>query len=213
MNYFITGLPRSRTSWLANLLTYGRSFCLHDAVGPGTAALEVVNRLTALALETGCDCVGDSDSGLPFLADELNRLLPSARWVFVHRDAAAAEASFINYFAGRAYRGGSVIRAEAVPMAFDRAQSALAEALRLIPASRRLDVPYEGLENRVWVRAIWEWCVPNEPFNGARWEQLHTMQVNPIPEKIRSQRTEDGRRRTSSFASYGGQGHEGVLAG
>ena len=29
--FFITGLPRSRTAWLANWFTYGHTFCFHEA--------------------------------------------------------------------------------------------------------------------------------------------------------------------------------------
>ena len=32
-NFFIAGLPRSRTAWLANLLTTKDSFCFHEVIG------------------------------------------------------------------------------------------------------------------------------------------------------------------------------------
>ena len=32
MNFFILGLPRSRTAWLANFMTYGVSFCYHEGI-------------------------------------------------------------------------------------------------------------------------------------------------------------------------------------
>lgn len=32
MSFFIMGLPRSRTAWLANFMTYGKSFCFHEGL-------------------------------------------------------------------------------------------------------------------------------------------------------------------------------------
>jgi len=31
-NFFILGLPRSRTAWLANFMTYGQTFCYHEGI-------------------------------------------------------------------------------------------------------------------------------------------------------------------------------------
>tara|TARA_R110000823_G_scaffold201784_1_gene332632 strand:+ start:6128 stop:6634 length:507 start_codon:yes stop_codon:yes gene_type:complete len=32
MTFFVTGLPRSRTAWLANFLTYGDNLCYHEGI-------------------------------------------------------------------------------------------------------------------------------------------------------------------------------------
>lgn len=39
MSFFILGLPRSRTAWLANFLTYSGEFCYHEGID-GCSTLE-----------------------------------------------------------------------------------------------------------------------------------------------------------------------------
>jgi hypothetical protein len=61
--FFITGLPRSRTAWLANFFTTDHSFCYHD--------ISRVGSVWAILESTSSDFVGDSDSGLLTLVDSL----------------------------------------------------------------------------------------------------------------------------------------------
>jgi hypothetical protein len=179
--YFVTGLPRSRTGWLANLLTYGPSFCLHDAIqfgGPSDIGLELQN------LSVNFQHVGDSDSGLVMIASEMCELFPLAKWVFVHRNYDDALNSFCKYFTGRAYNGGPVVEPGDAVDAFEVLRVNLDDALKMIPSSRRLDVEFDALESDLCCREIWEWCVPDVGFCQRRWKMLHAMQINPIPEKI-----------------------------
>jgi hypothetical protein len=81
--FFITGLPRSRTAWLANLLSYGdKSFCFHEAVRRATdleAQFKLYDSVTH-------DLVGDSSCGLLLNWQEVSARYPDARWVIIRRD-------------------------------------------------------------------------------------------------------------------------------
>jgi hypothetical protein len=95
--FFITGLPRSRTAWLANLLTAAGSFCFHDAVladGSLDGAVSVMlERLSRRPHES----VGDSDSGLLFWADLARKRFPDSPFVIIERDPSACLASSVRH--------------------------------------------------------------------------------------------------------------------
>lgn len=55
MNFFIMGLPRSRTAWLANFMTYDGLFCHHEGINKCTTMEEYRHKI-------GND--GDSGTGL-----------------------------------------------------------------------------------------------------------------------------------------------------
>jgi hypothetical protein len=55
MTFFVTGLPRSRTAWLANFLTYGDSLCYHEALNGCKSITEYIDKVD------GC---GDSNTYL-----------------------------------------------------------------------------------------------------------------------------------------------------
>lgn len=84
--FFITGLPRSRTAWMANLLSYGdTSFCFHEAVRRATDLSAQFNLYESLPHEF----VGDSSCGLLLNWREISAQYPDARWVIIRRDPQA----------------------------------------------------------------------------------------------------------------------------
>lgn len=98
-NYFITGLPRSRTAWLSNLLTYGNSFCWHDIryiEGSSIPApLEQIKKRLALS---GFEKIGASDPAIISCWEWLRDSYPNAKWVVIERDSGesllSSEAAF-----------------------------------------------------------------------------------------------------------------------
>ena len=44
-NFFVVGLPRSRTAWLANFLTYEDKFCFHEGINGCSTLKEYKNKL------------------------------------------------------------------------------------------------------------------------------------------------------------------------
>ena len=88
--FFITGLPRSRTAWLANFFTTQTAFCFHDRCKDGWTAAWVEQSLKMVAQgfvpgspPARYTHVGDADSGLMLIAPQLVVMFPDARWLFV----------------------------------------------------------------------------------------------------------------------------------
>lgn len=54
-NFFVIGLPRSRTAWLANFLTYGDRFCYHEGLDGCSTIEEYKEKLGA---HKGDSCTG-----------------------------------------------------------------------------------------------------------------------------------------------------------
>jgi hypothetical protein len=93
--FFIIGLPRSRTAWLANFLTWGKCFCWHEAtryIGQPSDLAEI--------LETSCfEYSGNADSGmLVYSPDEFLRDFPGSKVLFVLRDREECIDSFCEHF-------------------------------------------------------------------------------------------------------------------
>lgn len=81
--FFVTGRPRSRTAWLANFLTWGDTFCFHDAlrlVDDPRQIGQVFARVSHAA------AVGLADPAILFFQDALRAAYPGAAWIFIDRD-------------------------------------------------------------------------------------------------------------------------------
>ncbi len=80
-NFFIISLPRSRTAWLSNYLTYEDSFCFHE----GLVGCDSLKALRGKMEATGFKKVGNSDCMNILLIDNIMDEFPDAKFVFVHR--------------------------------------------------------------------------------------------------------------------------------
>jgi len=91
--FFIASLPRSRTAWLANFLTYGPSYCFHEPMSD--CALGDYPRLLE---STGTPFAGVADSLNCLVMEQLIDMFPRARVVVVRRNieevAKAVEKAF-----------------------------------------------------------------------------------------------------------------------
>jgi hypothetical protein len=67
-NFFVIGLPRSRTAWLANFLTYDGSFCYHEGLNGCSSVEEYKQKLGKHR--------GDSCTGLTYI--DMNKEFPDA---------------------------------------------------------------------------------------------------------------------------------------
>lgn len=177
--FFLTGLPRSRTAWLANFFTWGESHCHHDALrlGPDLATLRDQLQGTEAAY------VGDSDSGLVALAGEIVAAYPSARWVLVERPLAEALTDFQAYFSRHPYPGIPAMSDAEARRIFEWCAARCAELPKVVPADRLLVTSAAALDDEVEMRRVWEWCLPL-PFPARRWRMLDTFNVAVISGKI-----------------------------
>jgi hypothetical protein len=80
--FFVTGLPRSRTAWLANLLTNGDSLCFHGGLLENGGYVE---RLVGELKDAPFAAVGDSDASLlgAGMLEPVDAAFPEASWVLV----------------------------------------------------------------------------------------------------------------------------------
>lgn len=175
-HFFITGLPRSRTAWLANLLSTGQAICDHDALKAGFTIDVLERRFHELAVsDPFITAVGDADSGLVFISDLVRQRWPDAPWLLVKRDTKAAEASFETAFAYCNPYG------PLMPDTFERCQNAY-NATKV--STNCLEVSFEQLERPACWSAIFEHLLPGYGFNAERAALLNTLKVEVIPEKI-----------------------------
>jgi hypothetical protein len=79
-HFFICSLPRSRTAWLANFLTYGPSFCFHEPMNK-----YALKEYPGLLAKTGKRHAGVSDSINTLVIEELVDMFPQAKIVVIQR--------------------------------------------------------------------------------------------------------------------------------
>jgi len=75
MSYFILGLPRSRTTWIANFLTYDGNYCHHEAINGCSSVDEYKEKID------GC---GDSTTNI--LMFDYEKDFPDSKIIIIHRD-------------------------------------------------------------------------------------------------------------------------------
>lgn len=182
-HFFITGLPRSRTAWLANFFTYAKSFCWHDA---STRGGEIgIHTLVKNLERVKSEYCGDSDSALIFYAGELVRIFPEARWLLVHRPAAEARASFLEFFRARPHPRIAPDAAVAERI-FSRCELELANLSNVLPRGRWIECAYEDLNSKLVLEEAWRFLTPGNPWSALRCELLQGLETNLMPEKVRA---------------------------
>lgn len=135
--YFITGLPRSRTAWLANYLSYGESLCLHDAF----VQHRNMKALRGAMEKCGVAYVGHADPANCLFWEAIQDEFPGAKWVVVQRDEREAAQAAVNAFDGN----GNI--------------SFFVEALKEVAARLNpLIIDYDDLD--LYVDDIAGYCVP-----------------------------------------------------
>lgn len=89
--FFVTGMPRARTAWVANYLTFGPCFCEHEALSQVPTPEQLVARMRSFE---SIGASGISDSGAVRFHRQLRAIVPDAKWVFLRRDPEESEDSF-----------------------------------------------------------------------------------------------------------------------
>lgn len=93
INFFITGYPRSRTCWLANMFTYGTSYCFHELSKYGKTVDELKYQLNSRD-ETH---VGTADCLAPYYLGDLSKNLENIVTIFIERDLDDVKADLENW--------------------------------------------------------------------------------------------------------------------
>jgi hypothetical protein len=169
--FFITGLPRTGTAWLANFLTTGDTFCHHDLTASAATVQALADRLGP--------GVGDADSGLVFVAREILQRFPASRWVFIERSPREACASL-----------AQALDASQIPALSPSASALLVDvalaARRMLSAAGvpLLRVRFDDIFTEAGARAIWNHVFPSRSFDERRFALLRALSVERRPETI-----------------------------
>lgn len=170
--YFIIGLPRSRTAWLANLLTYGNSYCWHEA----SRYVAGMAMLPAFMNRRRAKYRGNSDSGLcgnPYL---ILNLFPTSKFVFIHRPVRACIKSAVEQFP------------EIPPCVTDKSiqacQQGFIDLNCGVKPGQKINFEYDQLNNLETLREIWRFCIPGVKFDRERAEMLQQMRVDTVFAKM-----------------------------
>lgn len=178
--FFITGFPRSRTAWLANLFTCGPSFCHHDAIKNAPTAGD----MSYLLNTTKAMAAGDSDSALPLMGVELDDLMFEARWIFVDRPKLQALDSYVRFLENEPYPLFKKQTYNQAAKAFDVLDEKLSDLKQHLPESRKLIVNFSDLSKEATIKAMWNHALGSVTFPMERWRLLEGMRINVIPSKI-----------------------------
>lgn len=179
--FFITGLPRSRTSWLANWFTWDRSACLHD----GLRLCQDPAGLPDLLRRPLCEYSGNSDSALPLHGPEVVKLFPGARWLFVIRPVREAADSFVDLMRREGYAGyGWRMNRVETRELFRLLDHDLKKLILQVPATDRQVVDFEDLNDHDTVCRITRFLTPKVVLSRSRWELLNSLRINPATSKL-----------------------------
>lgn len=170
--FFITGLPCSRTAWLANLFCHGNVFCFHDLLGSVRSMEEL-----ARVLGTTAPMTGDSDSGLLACYGKVHALFPEAPWLLVSRPFDDAWESLCRFVASGPWQ-------ESLACTFELQQELRQrwEVTRpvMIQNPRVMEVPFASLEDVDTLERIWKHLCPKQRWDRRRALQLQNLRVQPF---------------------------------
>lgn len=166
--FFVTGLPRSRTAWVANWLTTDMTICFHD-VEPETSKFLLNKR------------VGFAGPELIWKMRELERSFPSAPWLFLMRDPDECLASW-KKAAGKvlphSHPDFALLWKKRVEILED------SDGLPL----HSLVISYEELDEEPVARAVWQHLI-GTPFDLDRWKMLTEFNIQQKFEQVLKDRT------------------------
>lgn len=167
--FFVFGLPRSRTAWLANMLTYESAVCLHEALieCPSLDAFE-----TKLSL-TGGIISGASDTLAVWLGEQICDFWSDARIVVLTRKPG-------DFVEQMARFGAPKDHSELLLARFKEFEDYARHNL----GNRAMFVPTKDLNDFDTVQAIWRHIGMATVMNRVRFDMLKDLKVEGFPERF-----------------------------
>lgn len=151
--FIITGLPRSRTAWLANLFTTDRTICHHDCA------------FSFEAIPDNDKIVGFSGPQLCLQFTEVANYFPTAPWLVVIRDGNDSLASFKKL-------------AEPEITVTDKWWADRVHLISQICARYQVEViRFDDLDNEREMRLAWAHLLPGIDFDVDRYKMLCKLNV------------------------------------
>ena len=167
-HFFITGLPRSRTSWLANFFTYNDSFCFHEA----TRFCTNMQDLKSLMQSHQAGNTGNADPALLYIMNDLKTYFPRSKVVLVERELHETIDSFIDFYTSYEYKHIQ-----------DWIENLFEIMERIKNKFEVKTVAHDALNKMETCKEIWEYLLPEEPFDEKRWTLLDELYINKLIDK------------------------------
>jgi len=166
--FFITGLPRSRTSWLANFFTYNNAFCFHEA----TRFCANMQDLKELMKSHEAGNIGNADPALLHIMDDVKKIFPDSRIVLIEREIHETIDSFIDFYTSYEYKN------------IQEWIEQLYEIMEKIKSRYEVKtVRHDSLNYMETCKELWEYILPDEPFDVKRWNLLDELYINKLVDK------------------------------
>ena len=159
-NFFITGLPRSRTAWLSTFFTGNNCFCYHEILRVSNGFDDAIRRLSNRKEMY----IGNSDSSLPVWIDKIDYILQDSPIVIIERNIDEVTNSLTNLF-------GKVDWTPSLDLTL--------KGLEIIKKRYNyISIDYNDLNKQSCLENIWDFCVPNIPFDKDKFEILKTINIS-----------------------------------
>ena len=158
--FFITGLPRSRTAWFSTFLTGNNCFCYHEVLRISSGFDDAIQKL----LNRKEMYVGNSDSSMPIWMDKIDHILHCSPIVIIERDINEVTNILTNLFGEYNYT---------------KLLDLTLEGLEIIKKRYNyISVDYNKLDKESYIEMIWDFCIPNIPFDKDKFETLKSINVS-----------------------------------
>lgn len=177
--FFIVGLPRSRTAWLANLFTTENIHCFHEL-----SAVYPVEQWAAVFRAVGSKYVGTSEP-LPRTVLEAKKIFPESKLVVISRPvmesfkATLRAVRWVDQLSQYVFADPKKIQICAVLL---KREEDYLELLKKSPGA--LVVKFNELNQNEVVTQIWRHCIPDIEADELRIAQLQEIRVTTKHETL-----------------------------
>lgn len=161
---------------MANLLTWGPSFCFHEAIPRCVRIDDLQNMFDS----TGCQYVGDADPAAGLFALEINRSFPKSRFVFINRpEEECVESEFRAMIEDGSPQFLGTTKTS-IQKLVHQAAKGLDDLYRSLPVERKIFTSFAELGREDTIKWIWKFCLPHVEFPLLRYKMLDGLRVTQI---------------------------------
>ena len=169
--FFILGLPRSRTAWLAAFLTDGPVHCHHELIRQCANPDEYLVRLAA----TRTPIVGDSSPALALYYPSLREAIGRHKVVVIRRNKDEARLAHEQMLIE------AKVDVAKYQEGWPKAEEAFETAARL--AQEFPSYKYADLDDQRVMCELTQYCT-GQPFNEERWKLFDELKITAMPAKV-----------------------------
>ena len=167
--FLITGLPRSRTAWLAAILSTEKVLCWHEPINKFGSIGAVRSMLDNLE---GYQAIGISDSSVGIEADFYMAYFYEHPIVIVNRKEDEVITSLVKFL--------GITKSQSIKIV-----DTISEGLwRMRKVRAVMEVEYSALNDSTVVETIWNYCTNNIPFDYFRCELFQNLLINQHAAKV-----------------------------